>query len=101
MCIRAQSVDTVATSMINTTPFTMPVVKFIKHEVEKSPLEKAKMGELFKKLSKTVEEKDTNVKDGITTKIGIGTIPKAPDGHIRQQENQPEDEQYINVFQRV
>lgn len=40
---------------------------FVKHEVEKSTLDMAKMEERFVKLAETVEERKIKIEDGILT----------------------------------
>lgn len=63
-----QSVDAVMTRMIDAPAFTIPVAKSVKHEIKKSSLAKAKMEERLDKLAETVDDEQTNMKDGIPTK---------------------------------
>lgn len=63
-----QGIDAVTTIVIDTSAFTVPVAKFIKHELEKNSLEKAKMKERFNKLAESANEKNIKEEDGILTK---------------------------------
>lgn len=53
----SQSVDVVATRMIYAPAFTVPVIKFTEHEVEKGSLDRAKIEEQFNRLTEAVDEK--------------------------------------------
>lgn len=62
-----QSVDTVTTMLINSPAFTVLVVEFIKHKVEKSSVDKARIEEQPNKLSETVHDKQMKIEEGILT----------------------------------
>lgn len=62
------SFDTVSTKLVNTLSFTEPVATFVKHEIEKSSLDKGEKEKPFEKLPEAVEEKKINIENGILTK---------------------------------
>lgn len=51
------SVDVVAAELVDTPSFTVPVAKFVTHEVEKNSLDKANMKREFVKLTEAVEKR--------------------------------------------
>lgn len=62
---KPQSVESVATMMIDAPPLTVLMAKFVKGKVGKSYLDKAKMKERFIKLTKPVLENTIPIGDGI------------------------------------
>lgn len=62
------SVDTVTTSMMNVSAFTVLVAKFIQHKSEKGFVEKAKIEDGFNKLTEAAAEKKIKMVDWIPTK---------------------------------
>lgn len=59
--------DAVATNTIDAATFIVLVARFIKHEVEKVSLGRAKMEETFSKLDEVVDEQKIKAEDGIAS----------------------------------
>lgn len=68
--------------MVDSPFFTVPVSKFIKHDVEKIFLENINMEKRVLELAEDVEKKKINVKDEIPRRRIDLVHPEAPDGHI-------------------
>lgn len=63
-------VGAVMTRTIGASKITVSSARFIKDEIEKGSLEKAKMNEHYSQLAEEVHEKNSKAEDGIrTTKI--------------------------------
>lgn len=62
------SVNKVAAKLADCPSVLVPVAKFIKHEIEKNSLDKAKMARRFVKLSEAVKEKKLKTEDRIPTR---------------------------------
>lgn len=63
-----QSVDAVATKMIDSQALTIPVPLFVNHKLEKSSLDIAEMTERLNRLIEGVEEKNIKIEDAIPTR---------------------------------
>lgn len=60
--------DAVATKLADAPSFTVPVDKFVKHDVKKNSLDEAKMEKRFVKLADAAEEKKIKVEGVILTR---------------------------------
>lgn len=60
--------DAVVAKLLHAPSFTVPVAKFVGHEVEKNSINKAKMVDRFVKLAAEVEKRKVKVEDGISTR---------------------------------
>lgn len=74
----ARIFDAVATGMIDAPAFIVPLVKFIKQEIENSHLDKARTENVLKELAEEVEAENTRVEDRSSTKIRTWFVPQAP-----------------------
>lgn len=85
-----QSVEAVATRIIDAPASAGPVAKFIKHEVEKRSLGNSKTEERYSKLAEVVADRKIVLDDGIYTKRMDSTrYPSLPTDIFDNKQNDP------------
>lgn len=94
--------NNVATRTIDIQAFTVSVAKFVKNQIHKRCLEKAKLDQ-YKNLSRKDNRgsKDNGGRKVSATMDGRREIPKFPDGYIRRHKDESEGVRYLYVFGRA